>query len=203
MKKCKNCNSIVPDDSAFCPFCGSSEIEEQKEEIQKTFDNLGGSKDDQKSYKGAFIATLIGCVVLGIVALSLYGNLSNTNNNNGAPANSSVNTYSDSIYKDKYEEVRTIANQDVSAYFHPNSFFVKGTNTKIKIYCDINEAAVEWSGTYYGSTLDTNTFSDWYYDDNNIPYFYLTVKCSADAYGTITFTNDRTSDKFTIFFSGN
>ena len=33
MKKCSNCNQTVPDDSIYCPFCGSNQI---KEIVDKT-----------------------------------------------------------------------------------------------------------------------------------------------------------------------
>lgn len=35
MKICKNCKAILKEDSKFCEFCGSNEIEEQKEETKK------------------------------------------------------------------------------------------------------------------------------------------------------------------------
>ena len=204
MKMCKNCNSVVPDDSSFCPFCGSSKIEEQREKIKQVSEAVIEDKTQNKNYKTPFFIALAGCIVLGILSISMLNNLPNNYSNlNNISVNNPTGASSENAFQDKYEEIKKIANQDCSAAFHPSSFFVKGTNTKIKIYCNIEESTVEWEGTYYGRSLDTSTYSDWYYDSNGIPYFYLTVKCSDDAYGTITFTNDKNSDKFSIFFSAN
>lgn len=208
MKTCKTCGKQLPDDSVFCQYCGSKEIEE-KVDLETENENLKKELNQLKTeslfdYKKGFKVACIICVCLFIWVILAY--YSNNGQSQITILTNKVNTLTaeNEKYKDKvtkYDKVIKIANQEIHPKFMSSSYFVKGTENDINIYSSLSSDE-SLSYTVNGIGINASWSEEWLYDGDEA-YCVLHITCTEEGSGTIKITNSYNSDSYYIFVTGN